>query len=359
MSSNNLLSNLYSNSLQLNNLVANKLNVNNYNFFKNNILLVLITLNIQNANLYTDYIEFEINDLKLTEWEQRTNGDSIINYNEHYNHKNKIALDVLIDLWNNEYQKEYSFSLHSPNANLTILTLDDMFIEHYIIINNYKINDNLITLYIKSQNNSPIITEKKNVPIKILIDDSYLSLKSSLSIIFNRLGDTQINNILSQDLSNDFKIRTRELANNIRELESYLDKAIQIVDEINILYVGDTVNLAQRQAVVQRAQRLLEYYYQRYRNGEQIKQFHVRQMRGRINFAVGIKNQALTRLNNTLDDLYYEKELLNNIRDELINTREKAWDELTNIATKDDNRYTINYVVNAAANSRRILRIQI
>ena len=75
MPSNSLLKDFQANSSQLNRLVTNKLNVNSLslndindsNVSPDDILLVLITLNIPNANLYADRIEFKVEDFKLTE----------------------------------------------------------------------------------------------------------------------------------------------------------------------------------------------------------------------------------------------------------------------------------------------------
>ena len=54
-------------------------------------------------------------------------------YNKHYNYKNDEALDVLKNLWNEDYQGKYSASLNNPNTNLTILTKEELLTEHYII----------------------------------------------------------------------------------------------------------------------------------------------------------------------------------------------------------------------------------
>ena len=75
MPSNSLLKDLQANNSQLNRLVTNKLKVNSLslndindsNVSPDDILLVLITLNILDANLYADRIEFKAENLKLTE----------------------------------------------------------------------------------------------------------------------------------------------------------------------------------------------------------------------------------------------------------------------------------------------------
>ena len=178
MPSNSLLKDFQANSSQLNRLVTNKLNVNSLrlndvndsNVSPDDILLVLITLTLQSANLYSDRIEFKVDDLQLTEWEQRTVGKAKVDYNKHYNYKNDAALDVLRNLWNDDYQGKYSASLHSPNANLTILVPEESFTNRYIIIKDYAVNENIITLFIESQEESPEIKSMKNVPLKIVID---------------------------------------------------------------------------------------------------------------------------------------------------------------------------------------------
>ena len=179
MPSNSLLKDFQGNSSQLNRLVTNKLkvnslslnDVNNSNVSPDDILLVLITLNIQDSILYSDRIEFKVDNLKLTEWEKRPVGNAKVKYNKHYNYKNDAALDVLKNLWNDDYQGKYSASLNNPNAILTILIPEELFTDHYIIIKNYDVNDDLVTIYIESEEESPEIKRMKNVPLKIVIDD--------------------------------------------------------------------------------------------------------------------------------------------------------------------------------------------
>jgi hypothetical protein len=179
MPSNSLIKDFQANSSQLNRLVTNKLkvnslslnDVNNSNVSPDDILLVLITLNILDANLYADRIEFKVDNLKLTEWEKRPVGNTNAKYNKHYNYKHNEALEVLKNLWNDDYQGKYSASLNNPNAILTILIPEELFTDHYIIIKNYDVNDNLVTIYIESQEESPEIKPMKNVPLKIVIDD--------------------------------------------------------------------------------------------------------------------------------------------------------------------------------------------
>ena len=67
-------------------------------------------------------------------------------YNKHYNYKNDEALNVLKNLWNDDFQGKYSASLNNPNANLTILIPEELFTDRYII-KNYDVNDDLVTLY--------------------------------------------------------------------------------------------------------------------------------------------------------------------------------------------------------------------
>ena len=192
MPSNSLLKDFQANSSQLNRLVTNKLNVNSLslndindsNVSPDDILLVLITLNIPNANLYADRIEFKVEDFKLTEWEQRPVGNTKVKYNKHYNYTGNEALDVLKNLWNDDFQGKYSASLSNPNANLTILIPEELITDRYIIIKNYDVNDDLVTLYIESQEESPEIKPMKNVPVKIVIDnffsDLWGAIKSSI-----------------------------------------------------------------------------------------------------------------------------------------------------------------------------------
>ncbi len=199
MSSNSLLKDFQANNSQLNRLVTNKLKVNSLslndindsNVSPDDILLVLITLTLQNANLYSDRIEFKVDDLQLTEWEQRSVGKAKVEYNKHYNYKSDAALEVLRNLWNDDYQGKYSATLHSPNANLTILTENEFLNNYYIIIRDYAVNENIITLYIKSQENSPEIIPRENVPLKIVIDDFLVSLWTYDNIAYLRAREAR------------------------------------------------------------------------------------------------------------------------------------------------------------------------
>jgi hypothetical protein len=197
MPSNSLSKDFQANSSQLNRLVTNKLKVNSLslndsNFTPDDILLVLNTLTIKNANLYADRIEFKVEDLQLTEWEQRTVGKAKVDYNKHYNFYKNDALEVLKNLWNDDYQDKYSFTLHSPNAHLSILTTDELFTNRYIIIKDLNVDNDLVTLYIESEEESPTIPEIQSVALKIVIDNNRKSLPSTLQTIFtNRSGNVE------------------------------------------------------------------------------------------------------------------------------------------------------------------------
>jgi len=212
MPSNSLLKDFQANSSQLNRLVTNKLNVNRLvtnklkvnslslndvndsNVSPDDILLVLITLNILDANLYADRIEFKVDNLKLTEWEKRPVGNAKVKYNKHYNYKNNEALEVLKNLWNDDYQGKYSASLNNPNAHLSILIAEELFTDRYIIIKDYSVNDNFVTLYIESEEDSPEIKPMKNVPLKIVIDDFrpwsvFIGIKDSLEDTLKKINN--------------------------------------------------------------------------------------------------------------------------------------------------------------------------
>lgn len=221
MPSNSLLKDFQANSSQLNRLVANKLNVNSLrlndandsNFTPDDILLVLNTLTIKNANLYSDRIEFKVEDLQLTEWEQRTVGKAKVDYNKHYNFYKNDALEVLKNLWNDDYQGKYSFTLHSPNAHLSILTTEELFTNRYIIIKDVNVDNDLVTLYIESEEESPTIPEIQSVALKIVIDNNIKSLSSTLQTIFtNKSGNVEkeykeMENLIIDSI-NVFKERT-------------------------------------------------------------------------------------------------------------------------------------------------------
>lgn len=173
-SSSSLLSNLSANNVQLNradirNLnVRNNLQINNQsNYTKDDALLVLITLNIKSANLFENRIEFRKDNLKLTQWTNRTlNSDK--SYRFHTNHSNQEALTVLEGLFDKEIQGKYNATDNPPNAVLTKITSFD--VDHYITITGKEINDDNIILYFESEENSQEIVPQNNLDIKIVID---------------------------------------------------------------------------------------------------------------------------------------------------------------------------------------------
>ena len=122
--SKSLLSNLQKNTAQFNKLSVQDLSVNNSNttLNKNNYTeddeeLVLITLNISDANVFEDKIEFKTENLKLTEWSNRTlNSDTKYNYNKEFT-KN-IALTVLKNIFNKKTQGKYNATDNPPKFNI-------------------------------------------------------------------------------------------------------------------------------------------------------------------------------------------------------------------------------------------------
>lgn len=172
--SNSLLSNLSANNVQLNRADIRNLNVRNNlqidnqsNYTKDDALLVLITLNIKDANLFENRIEFTKDNLKLTQWTNRTL-NSEKSYRFHTNHSNQDALTVLEGLFDKKIQGKYNATDNPPNAVLTKIT--SFGVDHYITIMSKEINDDNITLYFESEENSPEIVPQTNLDVKIVID---------------------------------------------------------------------------------------------------------------------------------------------------------------------------------------------
>ena len=345
MPSNSLLKDFQANSSQLNRLVTNKLKVNDLslndvndsNVSPDDILLVLITLTLQSANLYSDRIEFKVDNLKLTEWEQRPVGNAKVKYNKHYNYKNNEALDVLKNLWNDDYQGKYSFTLHSPNAHLSILTTEELFTNRYIIIKDYSVNGDLVTLYIESQEESPTIQEIQSVALKIVIDNNELSCNAKLKLLFsfdiysyeenlnmysnwcniiNDLNDTTffdfINkryNTMSKRITNDEKIELSEDITNITNEITKLSRSNPTDEEFRQLN-----NLTDRRS------RMVDHYYTK----------HVPPIRkARYNFPKTIYNKLNDIVKNieTSDEML---ERLNNILSEMDNRIKIVREKLNN-----------------------------
>ena len=146
-------------------LLNNQINLDNYT--PDDALLVLITLYIQNASLYSDKIVFTIDNLRLTQWDNRTL-NSLKQHRRFTNHTNEDAKLILQGLFDKDVQGKYNATDNPPNAFLnTILNFDQ---EHYITITGFNLDNNTITLNFQSEEGSPEIIEQKSVDLRVIID---------------------------------------------------------------------------------------------------------------------------------------------------------------------------------------------
>ena len=176
--SNSLISNTYQgnalfNRADIRNLkVRDSLLVNNQDilndFTKDDALLVLITLYIKNAQLYSNRIVFTTNNLSLTQWENRTL-NSEKQHRNFTNHTNEEAKLILQGLFNREIQGKFNATDNPPNAFLnTILNFET---EHYITITGLEVTEDRITLNFESEEGSPEIIENPNIDLRVVIDE--------------------------------------------------------------------------------------------------------------------------------------------------------------------------------------------
>jgi len=169
-------------------LVNNVNNVNNLeNYTRDDALLVLITLYIKNAQLLKDRIIFTTDNLRLTQWDNRTL-NSEKQHRSFSNHTNEEAKLILQGLFDKDIQGKYNATDNPPNAFLnTILNFET---EYYITITGLEVNEDTITLYFEPEEGSPEIEEQESVDLRVVIDifehsGNYLSIsedKKSVTI---------------------------------------------------------------------------------------------------------------------------------------------------------------------------------
>lgn len=184
--SNTYLGNALFNRADIRNLkVRDSLLVNNQNilndFTKDDALLVLITLNIKNAQLYSNRIVFTSNNFSLTQWENRTL-NSEKQHRRFTKHTNEEAKLILQGLFNREIQGKFNATDNPPNALLnTILNFDT---EHYITITGLEVNEDTITLNFESQEGSPEIVENSNIDLRVVIDvfEAFVTAVTSVGV---------------------------------------------------------------------------------------------------------------------------------------------------------------------------------
>ena len=175
--SNSLISNTYQyralyNRADIRNLkVRDNLLINNENnlenFTRDDALLVLITLYIKNAHLLTDRIIFTTDNLRLTQWDNRTL-NSEKQHRRFTNHTNEDAKLILQGLFDKEVQGKYNATDNPPNAFLnTILNFET---EYYMTITDLEVNENTITLYFDPEEGSPRIEKQESVDLRVVID---------------------------------------------------------------------------------------------------------------------------------------------------------------------------------------------
>ena len=183
MSSNSLLPNISANRATFNRAQINNLKVDNLQgATPYNSELVLLTLDIKNANVFENRIDFTSDNLTLIQWSLRTL-DPKIKYNYNLKSIGEEALIILLAAFSPTVQGIRSLSINPGNAHL-IINMND----HYIIVDRLTIVNGLISLYFTSQENSPPITPEENVHIKMDIDDVYAIWSESTKLRLTVFG---------------------------------------------------------------------------------------------------------------------------------------------------------------------------
>jgi hypothetical protein len=175
MSSNSLLPNISANRVIFNRAQINNFKVNNLQGatpFDSE--LVLITLDIKNANVFENRIDFTSDNLTLIQWSLRTL-DPKIKYNYNIRSFDEDALLILLGTFSPTIQGIRSLSINPGNAHL-IINMND----YYVIVERLTIVNGLISLYFTSQENSPPIIAEENIHIKMDIDEFHKRRSSFL-----------------------------------------------------------------------------------------------------------------------------------------------------------------------------------
>lgn len=195
------------------NLLINENNLENYT--RDDALLVLITLYITNARLFSNKIEFTIDNLKLTEWDNRSL-NSKKQYRNFIKYSKEEAKFILQSLFDIRYQRKYNAHDNPPNALLN--TTQSFETEHYIIIKDLiTINDN-ITLIFESEDNSPKIEEQKNINLRIVIDYVYKFTINEEGSFYDNANIAFLNDINSGTIEiYDKKNLTPEIIDDIKQ----------------------------------------------------------------------------------------------------------------------------------------------
>ena len=185
MPSNSLGRNLQVNRLDVNALNVNALNVNTLNnnlsgdisgYTKDDERLVLITLNLRNAHIKPDInnsrrgkIIFSVNNMKLTEWEDRTL-NSEKQHRSYYNHEKEDALTAFRGLFDKNIQGIRNATENPPNA-LTIVNFgNENENEVYLTIIGYDENENEVSIMYELEEGDQNLEQMSNAKVKIVID---------------------------------------------------------------------------------------------------------------------------------------------------------------------------------------------
>lgn len=174
-------------------------------YTKDDELLVLITLNIKDANIILDddntrIIKFSEENLTLVQWSDRTlYSDKKPRFNT--KHTGEDARVILNLLFNRDMQGKRNFSDNPPNVQLTINCEDD---DVYIRLLGIDSDDNNnIKLKFELQNGETI-KEGENLNVKCTIDPSHYTQ----SFVINRILTPRSDNLWA--FSNEFQMYVQE-----------------------------------------------------------------------------------------------------------------------------------------------------
>ena len=219
MSSNSLLPNISANRAIFNRAQINNLKVNNLqDATPYDSELVLLTLDIKNANVFENRIDFTSDNLTLVQWSLRTL-DPKIKYNYNLKSIGEEALIILLAAFSPTVQGIRSLSINPGNAHL-IINMND----HYIIVERLTIVNGIISLYFTSQENSPPIIPEEYVHIKMDIDEvnsikKYNNKQINVNDTYYGVGNNLTHTYDSTVIADDFQLVFVETINKTFKIE--------------------------------------------------------------------------------------------------------------------------------------------
>jgi hypothetical protein len=242
--SNSLLPNFQANNAQINRLNVQSLKVNN-NINGNDEFLVLISLNIKDAIVTNNTVEFLSENLVLYEWDDRTI-NSQYKHNKNNKYVNDDAVFILKSLFSKNIQGEKN--IIDNNANAQLILKNEWDNDRFITMKDINTSNDSIILYYELEENIDSLNNKTD-DVKIIFDNFYSMYTAKYSSSYNqRTFETNSNYILRFFIYNDIlnntsyiritgfndEIRNRFNGNNSIKINVY-DNNYNLVTTLNFI----------------------------------------------------------------------------------------------------------------------------